>query len=329
MHLYWSNGVVSWEVNALYNLWKDSGHGDLNRFFSLEWKTVGTQSNTKSWRNSLCHESMFAGVAYKGSASNLQFFFPLFEHFLDGCWQNNDTFAVALQSVQALRRITIELRSLAREDVQPLSEFQELQRTHHDLTKKAFGYDHIKPKHHARFHIVKQVATHQFYVDCFPGEKKHRVFKSHIGLHRFDGWNNSAAGQFGFFVMRQMLQHRVELLKQFDFSNSLQGVVTVDNALAILLKENVCHVSNSLQYMGRTISSGDVLLGAHPGLVLGGVQAGNKLFVRMHPLTLRKEGSFVSFWKKESTEKLVPVSLAGRSPMWWLDQEDDIVRCLH
>jgi hypothetical protein len=144
MHLYWSNGVVSWEVNALYNLWKDSGHGDLNRFFSLEWKTVGTQSNTKSWRNSLCHESMFAGVAYKGSASNLQFFFPLFEHFLDGCWQNNDTFAVALQSVQALRRITIELRSLAREDVQPLSEFQELQRTHHDLTKKAFGYDHIK-----------------------------------------------------------------------------------------------------------------------------------------------------------------------------------------
>ena len=53
MHLYWSNGVVSWEVNALYNLWKDSGHGDLNRFFPWSGKPLG-HSRTQSLGETVC-----------------------------------------------------------------------------------------------------------------------------------------------------------------------------------------------------------------------------------------------------------------------------------
>ena len=329
MHIYWSNGIVSWEVNALYTMWTKTNNGNIENFFALNWKTASKQSNTKSWRLSLCHESMFGGVSYKGSASNLQVFFPLFQHFLDGCVGHDENFFAALKSMHVLRRITMELHKLSREDVGPLNYLQTLQCQHHQLTQEAFGYDHIKPKHHARFHIPKQVARAGFHVDCFPGEKKHKLYKSHIGLHRYDPWNNSKKGEFGHLVMRQVWQHHLEALKKFTGSSSLTGTTHVNATLGPLLGQSTVNVSAGMQYKGRNIAAGDVLLGEHPGMVLDVLQAGCDFFVRLEILTLEREEEFISFWKKKSKQKIVPVSATGRTPTWWLEQENHIIRCIH
>ena len=66
MHIYWSNGICSWEVVSMFQLWQEQGHGDLTQFLSLDWCTSGGESCTQSWRNFLGHESMFTGNTYKG-----------------------------------------------------------------------------------------------------------------------------------------------------------------------------------------------------------------------------------------------------------------------
>jgi len=53
MHMYWSNGIVSWEVNAIYRLWQEEKVGNLVDFMSLDWKTSSGQSNTLSWRKKI------------------------------------------------------------------------------------------------------------------------------------------------------------------------------------------------------------------------------------------------------------------------------------
>lgn len=78
MHMYWSNGIVSWEVNAIYRLWQEEKVGNLVDFMSLDWKTSSGQSNTLSWRKKNSNEANFTAAAYRGDSSNLQCFFQFF-----------------------------------------------------------------------------------------------------------------------------------------------------------------------------------------------------------------------------------------------------------
>ena len=111
MHIYWSNGICSWEVVSLFQLWQEHGDGDLAQFLSLEWCTYGGESCTQSWRNYLGHESMFAGNTYKGSASNLMAFLPLFHYFLERTCADIDCMKAGMKSFRSLRRIVMELRA--------------------------------------------------------------------------------------------------------------------------------------------------------------------------------------------------------------------------
>ena len=111
MHIYRSNGICSWEVVSMFQLWQEQGHGDLTQFLSLDWCTSGGESCTQSWRNFLGHESMFTGNTYKGSASNLMAFFPLFHYFLERTCANIHCMKAGMKSFRSLRRIVMELRS--------------------------------------------------------------------------------------------------------------------------------------------------------------------------------------------------------------------------
>ena len=305
MHIYWSNGIVSWEVILLYQMWCNTDKGNLKDFLSLNWKTTQVESNTQSWRHSLCHEAMFAGASYKGSASNLQAFWPLFQHFLDGCLGTDETYTAEIKSMHALRRITMELRSLPHEGDGNFSKLQDLQQKHQDLVQKAFGYECMKPKHHARIHVLKQIARCGFYVTCMAGERKHKMFKSHIGLHRYDGWNNSAGGQFGHFVIRQIWQHHIEMLKQFQFDTCLLGKPHQDTELAHVLGRTSCLVSSSgVKHEGRQILRGHVLLGDYPGIVLDAIQTANDFFVRLQVLKEKNMKNLCPFGQRLRNNRL-------------------------
>lgn len=111
LHIYWSNGVCSWEVNCLYWLDQEHGVGDLAEFLSLDWKT--TPPCSPSYRKTIGHESNFVGASYKGSAANLQAFLPLYHYFLERCFGTGNDHKDKMESLRALRRITMELRQLS------------------------------------------------------------------------------------------------------------------------------------------------------------------------------------------------------------------------
>ena len=179
MHMYWSNGIVSWEVNAIYRLWQEEKVGNLVDFMSLDWKTSSGQSNTLSWRKKNPTKQILQLQHTEVIRATSSVFFPIFHHFIEGSLGSQGLCTDALESMRALRRITMELRKITREEAADLEHLQQLQILHHSLTRAAFGYDHIRPKHHARFHLPKQLKQSGFHADCFPGEKTQAVQVSH------------------------------------------------------------------------------------------------------------------------------------------------------
>jgi hypothetical protein len=126
-----------------------------------------------------------------------------------------------------------------------------------------------------------------------------------------------------------MWKHHLEALRKFTFSNYLIGAKKPDPSTGTLLNSTICHVSPSLQYMGRTITAKDVLLGEFPGIVLGAIETENNFFVRLQMLEMEKAEEFHSWWTITNKEKIVPAALAGRSPTWWLAETAQRLRCLH
>ena len=332
MHLYWSNGCAAWEINSIYKKWKETKQGNLESFLDLPWRTAMQQSVTASWRLSLAHESNFSGAAYKGTASNLQCFLPLFHFFLEGCLDEDRLLIPERDSLAALRRITIEMRNLGHETgIIATEKLQRLQIRHQEKVLNAYGHSFMRPKHHGRFHYADQMQTAQFYTDCFPCEKKHKLFKSHIGLHRFDPWatgNPNEKGEFSHFVLRDVWTHHLTALENTSFHSVLEGQTTQDAYMAELLGDQECKVSNSMHFEGRRLFKEQMVMGAHPGLVNVAIQSNTKFFVLLDALEMERESEFNSHWKLIGQRKLVPAADVGRSPTWWLKLDENSFLCL-
>ena len=234
-----------------------------------------------------------------------------------------------LKSLRALRRITVELRKIAHQRNPNVQLLEQLQVEHHNMCHKAFGYDFMKPKHHARHHLPKQIMLLGFAIDTFPCERKHEFYKSHIGLHRYDPVSQNQNGQFSHMILKQVMIHHLESLQKTDFENHLLKPVVLDASFDAKLNMDGCQRSKGLQHQGKQISEGDVLLGDHPGLVRAAIQCGQLFFLHMNILELESAAEFSSTWKIQNTEKILPVKLAGRSPMWWLQRDASTLLCLH
>lgn len=105
------------------------------------------------------------------------------------------------------------------------------------------------------------------------------MFKSHIGLHRFDPWAKSSKGEYSHLVAKQIWVHHLESLKDFNFTTHLLGNVFTDSVLGSVLQCDVCSCSTTLQHDGKKFSQNDVLLGKHPGRVICAVRSGNNFLV--------------------------------------------------
>ncbi|CAK9115489.1 Uncharacterized protein SCF082_LOCUS53448 [Durusdinium trenchii] len=218
MHLYWSCGIISWEVNALHAKWSETGIGDLEQFLSMEWRT-SVQSCTPSFRKRL--------VA------------PL-----------------------TLRR-------------------------------------------------------------------KHKQFKSHIGLHRYDPKVQEDKGEFSHFVQREIWKHHITSLAAYQFGTALQGAQSSSETVGQSLGESNCMVAKKVLHKGHTYSENDVLLGAHPCTVDSAVQDGTEFYLLIQPLEIEERTEFWSSWRVTGRKRLLHISLAGRSPTWWLQLDAEKLLCLH
>ena len=329
MHLYWSCGIISWEVNALHAKWSETGIGDLEQFLSMEWRT-SVQSCTPSFRKRLGGAFNFEGAVYKGSASNLTMFFPLFHYFLSRVLDSRGLLMKEMESFNALRRISIELRSIAGSSAPLATErLQELQVAHQSLVVEVYSESFVKPKHHQRLHAAEQLKQTGFYVDCFAMERKHKQFKSHIGLHRYDPKVQEDKGEFSHFVQREIWKHHITSLAAYQFGTALQGKQSSSDTIGQSLGKSNCMVAKKVLHKGHTYSENDVLLGAHPCTVDSAVQDGTEFYLLIQPLEIEERTEFWSSWRVTGRKRLLHISLAGRSPTWWLQLDAEKLLCLH
>ena len=329
MHLYWSNGIVSWEVVEMFNRWQQTGLGDLQEFLQMDWKTTLGEGSTPSWRKRLGSDYNFSGATYKGTASNLTLFLPLFHYFLSRLLPSRNLLQKEMQCLDTLRRIAMELRRLQYcQNGLAIDRLQYLQVLHQKQVVDTYGKSFVKPKHHCRFHAAEQMQRVQFHCDCFATERKHKQYKSHIGLHRFDPVAQDGA-KYGQLVLRAIMQHHVSGLAKSNFGTTLLGKVQPSDAYSSSLNTANCLESTKMQHEGKTYERGNVLLGEHPGIVVSSIKANDQFYLTLQLLETEESNDFWSCWRITQKKKLVHASMVGRGPMWWLQLRQDRLLCLH
>ena len=126
-----------------------------------------------------------------------------------------------------------------------------------------------------------------------------------------------------------MWQHHVQALSKFSFTTTLIGKTQDDFNLAQLLDVERVKVSEKICHRGKTITSGTVLLGPHPGVVKCALQNANKFYLVIDVMQMDQQSEFHSTWKTDGRTKLVPVDQVGRAPFWWLQLGNNSWMCLH
>ena len=121
----------------------------------------------------------------------------------------------------------------------------------------------------------------------------------------------------------------MKALSKFSFTTSLIGKTQDDFNLAQLLGVGTVKVSNKIYHRGKTIGSGTVLLGEHPGVVKCALQNANDFYLLVDIMQIERQSEFHSTWKTDGRTKLVPVDQVGRSPVWWLQLGNKSWMCLH
>ena len=160
-------------------------------------------------------------------------------------------------------------------------------------------------------------------------KKKHKIYKSHIGLHRFDCWSKNENGVFSQLVLRAIWQHHVPSLQSFVFGTELLGTTFMSEQISAALGRNHCITSCKIQHRGKTLQENDLLLGVHPGIIKSLAQADSDFYVVIQPLQLEEQTEFWSRWNAHGNKKLLPISQIGRTPTWWLNLQPGSWLCLH
>lgn len=176
-----------------------------------------------------------------------------------------------------------------------------------------------------------QILRNGFVIDCFACERKHTLYKSHIGLHRFEQLARKENGEFVKAVLTEIYRHHMEALKKFSFQTKLVGPTFQHEVACRSLGDSNAKAAREISAKGREIQQGHVLLGEHPGLVECAIESGDQFFLVLQIIEQNMETSnvFMSRWTKTGRTKILPIQLAARSPMWWLHLDDATLLCLH
>jgi hypothetical protein len=183
MHVYFSNGIFSAEMNLLFRSLKTKTGLTCASFQSLlraDWIQTGSVSATKFALVAAAREKLFRGEFYKGSASQLLTLIPFMCFFVVTVLESMDDVADEVASMVCILTSVAYMQRAKhgeRIDVQRLLANQS---KHMERFLKAYGLDAVRPKHHYQFHVSTQLATHGFLLDCFTPERKHRVFKQDV-----------------------------------------------------------------------------------------------------------------------------------------------------
>ena len=279
MHLYWSNGLCSWEICQFVS--KMEQHGLTlsmltDAFVATEWH-CGDGKTSKYWYRNLLAVKRFSSDSYKGSASDLKALLPLFAFHVTQIFGDDSGMSNEIQSLLALLRICRCLDVLHRNlSENNLTKLQILQEDHHLRYGRAYGLDAYKPKHHFRFHIPSMFRRHGFYIDCFAMEAKHRHFKYTI-QNRFDT-HMSNLSLYCDKVLQRLSLYALDLLQRQTSPGTLGNPTKKFEAIPAALQSFSLQLSH-----GRHVQVGHFIIGFCSGIVLHCVQSQDELFLVLEP----------------------------------------------
>ena len=179
MHELWSNGVVSQDLGLWYTRLLDAGctAATLRQWVQIGWRALYNQQNL-----TLC----FADALWKrdqdfrGDASACLVALPLCAAFsvemlaTHACMRKPSASLLALYA--AARQIFAGETQIAH-----LAGLAALQEAHVRAFQDAYGAERVRPKMHYALHVPAQAARWGRVIDCFVGERKHRLYKSEYG----------------------------------------------------------------------------------------------------------------------------------------------------
>ena len=188
-------------------------------------------------------------------------------------------------------------------------EMQRLQKVHLNKFASVYSIDVCRPKHHYSSHLPVQWNAHTLCVDCFPAERKHRLFKKIAEtLTRLDGFSTSALLEMNH---RDVSQNE----NRNSFLPVLRGPTAKCDALQTWFGQDA-YVTNSVECNGITFACGQYkILSAENAIeIQGAVESHNRFFLLCQPLQpLAASTPAMSHWKppgSSDTTWLLPIDQA-------------------
>ena len=184
LHNYFSCGTVPMEIGLFLEATLNKTALTLkdieNALKQCEWKqasSIGKRLSDSAVPALLYHKLWKKGCGdYKGDAGQSLSLLSLLTHFATTVLEDTADLQAEVQSLVALTQ-SVNCIMQGKQKTEDLLDLVHLQEEHLSLFCKAYSKEVVRPKHHYSFHTTEQVAAMGIQADCWPCERKNKVFK--------------------------------------------------------------------------------------------------------------------------------------------------------
>ena len=220
----------------------------------VKWECADTNYCSVSARKSLFHDSLWAGDCFKGEASKTAAWVPLLHYY--GSKLANHHVASELESFRALYRATLCISELKRGGTN-FDQLDKAQRAHH-MTFQIVYPSSRRPKHHYRLHHPQQYKEFGVYIDCFPMEAKHQLYKRNIADIIQCRWQEKS-GAMSQGILSRMLLQSAQRLAECNWANRLRDPIYGTQEIAQTTGLQNCRLSKGACISSMNLETGKVV----------------------------------------------------------------------
>ena len=310
MHLYFANGVCSWELAMSLEALKKA-----NPYFSLdaivraikmeEWYVQGKAENSCGKLARLLNQKFWTSEQFRGEANETELVMAIYVFAVVETFGDMGVEVEVVQSLKALWKVCREISWLKAcpqriEEKAQVHLLEKWQEAHQAAFNTAYGCDKSKPKHHWRMHLgdsayqlgtLPSVATH---------EKKHQTYKGHNAANAQRRYLNDSR-HFQLNILHKLLSITVTDAAKIGLRNweAMGKTIPANPEVACECEEASLMHSNGLRIYRSNISIGDILIWSHrrAGLVTGCFSSESSRYVRYQKMAFQKERPWGTVWK--------------------------------
>ena len=254
MHCFASNGIITQELGLWYNKMISKTPVtlvQLRAYAQTCWQACvpGTYDMSRLFSPKLwvCHRD------YRGDATDTISVLPLAVAFSHEILL--PVFPTMLEEVTSLTALYAVMLSWLRakyKDAQKEAPFlREKQKYHVCCFVQAYGHEQVRPKLHYSLHLPEHFEKQKSALDAFPGERKHKYFKSSVAprLHCLRTFNKAAL-----LELAEMDTKTNECDRSLE--TRLLNPIKLEERYSAVFKKGVWNVGEKLQHAGVTHAQG-------------------------------------------------------------------------